>query len=111
MKLVKKAAAAVKRVLTRARILHYLDIFLAAFVVELGSNDLHLLGAHGLDAWKAAVIAAAIAGGKAAFEAYRKSLPAGSSAVVAAAEKIILAIDGNQVAQVTSASTSGTPEK
>lgn len=106
MKLVKNAAAAVKRVLTRPRILHYLDIFLAAFVIELGSNDLHLLGAHGLDAWKAAAIAAAIAGGKAVFEAYRKSLPAGSADVIAAAEKVILSIDGKQLAAVTAAAAS-----
>lgn len=102
MKLVKKAAAAVKRVLTKARILHYLDIFLAAFVIELGSNDLHLLGAHGLDAWKAAAVAAAIAGGKAVFEAYRKSNP-GSAATVA------LMVDGRKIAEAVAAGLKASP--
>lgn len=72
----KKLAGGLRRLVTKSRVLHYLDVFVAAFVVALGANKEHILGAHGYDAWKAIVEAAAIVGGKAVIEAYRKSTPA-----------------------------------
>jgi hypothetical protein len=59
--------------LNRGRLLHYADIFIAAFVVDLGENQQHILGAHGVNAWKALLQGAAVIGGKAVIEAYRKS--------------------------------------
>lgn len=74
-KLLTKARAT----LNRPRVMHYLDIFLAAFGVALLFNKQHLLDAHGLNAVKATIEAAAVTGGKAVFEAYRKSTPASSA--------------------------------
>lgn len=65
-----------KKLPTRARVLHYLDVFVAAFIVSLGANKEHVLDAHGLNAWKSLLLAAAVVGGKAVIEAYRKSTPA-----------------------------------
>jgi len=59
--------------LNKGRVLHYTDIFLAAFAVSLLYNKQHLLDAHGLNAVKSVAFAASVAGGKAVFEAYRKS--------------------------------------
>lgn len=67
--------ATIKTVITRSRAMHYLDIFLAAFVVALAANSDHILGAHGLNAWKSVVEACAVVAGKAVVEAYRKGTP------------------------------------
>jgi hypothetical protein len=68
--------ARLRALANRARVMHYVDIFLAAFGMALLYNQQDLLGAHGLNAVKSAVFAASVAGGKAAFEAFRKSTPA-----------------------------------
>lgn len=59
--------------LNRGRLLHYSDIFAAAFAMSLLYNQQHILDAHGLNAVKSLAFAAAVAGGKAVLEAYRKS--------------------------------------
>lgn len=63
----------VRAILTRARVLHYVEIFAAAFLVSAGGNADHLLGAHGLNAVKALAYGAAAAGAKAVLEAWRKA--------------------------------------
>lgn len=72
----KKLYAKVRAIVNRPRIMHYVDIFLAAFGVALLFNKQHILDAHGLNALKAIIEACAVTGAKATFEAYRKSLPA-----------------------------------
>jgi hypothetical protein len=67
--------SSLKALATRARVMHYVDIFLAAFGMALLYNQQDLLGAHGLNAVKSVVFAASVAGGKAVFEAFRKSTP------------------------------------
>lgn len=72
-------------ILNKGRVLHYADIFLAAFAASLLYNKQHLLDAHGLNAAKSVAFAASVAGAKAVIEAYRKSqapaaAPAGASA-------------------------------
>lgn len=67
--------AKIRALLTRSRILHYLDVFVVAFVLSLGANKEHVLGAHGWNAWKALLFAAGTVGGKAVLEAWRKSSP------------------------------------
>lgn len=67
--------AATRKLLNRPRVLHYVDIFVAAFAAALLFNKQHLLDAHGLNAVKAVVEASMVTGGKAVLEAYRKSLP------------------------------------
>lgn len=57
------------------RVLHYADIFLAAFAMSLLFNQQDILGAHGLNAAKSVAFAAAVAGAKAVLEAYRKAHP------------------------------------
>lgn len=69
--LFKKARALV----TRSRFMHYFDVFAGAFVVALVANKQHILGAHGYNAWKSVVEAAAVVGGKATFEMWRKATP------------------------------------
>lgn len=65
-----------KTLLRRERLIHYADVFVAAFVVDLGANQQHILGAHGLNAVKSLLAGAAVVGGKAVIEAYRKSVKA-----------------------------------
>lgn len=65
--------AAFAGVFNRGRVMHYLEVFVAAFAVTIAANGQHLLGERGAGVWKSAVIAALIAGGKAVLEAYRKS--------------------------------------
>jgi hypothetical protein len=60
---------------TRKRLVHYGDVFIAAFVVDLGANQQHILGAHGLNALGSLAMGAAIVGGKAVIEVYRNSAP------------------------------------
>ena len=79
--------AQLKAILNRGRLLHYADIFLAAFGMALLYNQQDLLGAHGLNAIKSIVFAACVAGGKAVLEAYRKSHGAAKAAAPAAADK------------------------
>jgi predicted short-subunit dehydrogenase-like oxidoreductase (DUF2520 family) len=69
----KKLFSKARALFYKSRVLHYADVFLASFIVALGANKEHLLGAHGYNAWKSLVEAAAVVGGKAAIEAYRKS--------------------------------------
>lgn len=68
-----KIRKAIAGILNKGRLLHYLDIFIAASVVDLGANQQHILGAHGLNAAKSIAAGAAIAGVKALIEAYRKA--------------------------------------
>jgi hypothetical protein len=70
---VKSIFARIGAVLNKPRVMHYLDIFVAAFAVELGFERDRILGAHGLNALGCVGVAAAVAGGKAVIEAYRKS--------------------------------------
>lgn len=60
-------------ILTRARVIHYFEIFVGASVVYAGANYDHILGAHGLDAAKSLAVGAAAAGAKAVLEAWRKA--------------------------------------
>lgn len=62
-----------KKAINKGRILHYADIFIAAFGMALLYNKEDFLGAHGLNAVKSLAFAASVAGGKAVIEAYRKS--------------------------------------
>lgn len=73
-----------KQILNRGRLLHYADIFLAAFGLQLLYNQQQILGAHGLNALKSVAFAACVVGGKAVIEAYRKSRAAGASSSTAA---------------------------
>ncbi len=75
MKLLRKAAATVRAIVTRPRVVHYIDIFLAATGTALYWNRDKLLGAHGLNIVGSLVFGAAVAGLKAVIEAYRKSVP------------------------------------
>lgn len=74
MKLIKATAAKIRTILNRPRVVHYLDIFLAGTVTALYFERDRLLGAHGLNAVGCLVFGAAVAGGKAVLEAYRKSV-------------------------------------
>jgi hypothetical protein len=65
-------------VATRGRMMHYVDIFVAGSLVDLGANQQHVLGAHGMNAWKSLAAGAAIAGAKAVLEALRKTRSAPS---------------------------------
>lgn len=69
-----------KSLVNRGRVAHYVDIFVAAFAMALLYNKENLLGEHGLNALKSVAFAACVAGGKAVFEAYRKSVPAAATA-------------------------------
>lgn len=71
----KKLKAITLKLMPQSRLMHYLDMFIAAFVVALGANEQHILDAHGLNAWKSVVEAAAVVAGKAVIEAYRKNTP------------------------------------
>lgn len=68
----------VAAVVNRPRVMHYLDIFVAATGTALYYNRDRLLGAHGLDLVGSIVFGACVAGLKAVVEAFRKSgqLPA-----------------------------------
>jgi hypothetical protein len=78
-----KLTAKLKQLVTRNRVIHYTDVFLSAFGMSLLVNKEHILGAHGLNAWKSLILAALVAGGKATIEAYRnakgKTAPAAAS--------------------------------
>lgn len=74
-KLVKKLSAKLRSIITRPRVIHYVDIFLAGTGVALYYNRDHILGAHGLDALGCIAVGACVAGLKAVIEAYRKSVP------------------------------------
>lgn len=76
------AVSVARKILTRTRLLHYLDVFVAAFVLALGANKEHVLGAHGWNAWKALLFSAALVGGKAVLEAWRKSSPSSETSFV-----------------------------
>lgn len=65
--------ARVRAVLNPGRLMHYADIFVAASFVFAVGNYTHLLGAHGVDAYKSFAFAALAAGGKAVIEMYRKA--------------------------------------
>lgn len=71
----KALAARLRAVFNRPRVVHYADIFFAASAVDLGANQQHILGAHGLNAIKSVAAGAAVVGVKAVIEAYRKSVP------------------------------------
>jgi hypothetical protein len=72
----KKFAAHARAILNRPRVVHYLDIFVAGTGTALYFERDKILGAHGLNAVGCLVFGAAVAGGKAVIEAYRKSVPA-----------------------------------
>lgn len=72
----KKFFAKARAVLNRPRVVHYTDIFIAGTVTALYFERQDLLGAHGLNAVGCLVFGAAVTGGKAVLEAYRKSVPA-----------------------------------
>lgn len=73
--LIRKAAAKIRAIVTRPRIIHYVDIFIAGTGVALYYNRDHILGAHGLDALGCIAVGACVAGLKAVIEAYRNSVP------------------------------------
>lgn len=54
---------------TWRRLEHYAAIFAAAFAVTLVANAQHIMDAHGLDALKAAAVAAVVASLKAGYDA------------------------------------------
>lgn len=60
-------------VVNKPRVMHYIDIFLAATATALYWNRDKLLGAHGLNVVGSLVFGAAVAGAKAVVEAYRKN--------------------------------------
>jgi len=60
----------------KKKLIHYGEIFAAAFAVTALANVDNLLNAHGLDAWKSAVVALAIAGAKAGLDAVKAKIPA-----------------------------------
>lgn len=64
----------IRAVVNKPRVMHYADIFLAAFGTALYWNRDRLLGAHGLNIVGSLVFAGAVAGGKAVIEAYRKNV-------------------------------------
>lgn len=70
----KALVSKVRAIANRPRVMHYADIFLAAFAVELVYERDQILGAHGLNALGCLAAAASVAGGKAVIEAYRKSV-------------------------------------
>lgn len=69
----KNVFARLYAVMNKPRVMHYADIFVGAFAVELAFEREQILGAHGLNALGCVAIAAATAGAKAVVEAYRKS--------------------------------------
>lgn len=71
----KTLVSKVRALLTRPRVVHYLDIFLAGTGTALWFERDRLLGAHGLNALGCLVFGAAVTGAKAVLEAYRKSVP------------------------------------
>lgn len=74
-KFLKKVGAKVRAIITKPRVMHYADIFLAGTGAALYYNRDHLLGAHGLNAVGCVVFGACVAGLKAVIETYRKSVP------------------------------------
>lgn len=58
----------------KKKLIHYGEIFAFAFAVTALANVDNLLNAHGLDAWKSAVIALVIAGAKAGFDAIKATV-------------------------------------
>lgn len=76
MKLLKSLVRKARAIANRPRVVHYADIFLAAFGVELVYEREQILGAHGLNALGSLALAASVVGVKAVIEAYRKSVPA-----------------------------------
>lgn len=70
-----KLVAKARAIVNRPRVMHYVDIFLAATGTALYFERDRLLGAHGLNAVGCVVFGACVTGGKAVVEAYRKSVP------------------------------------
>lgn len=70
MSRIKKLLAAVRAILSKGRVLHYLDYFLAGAILWLASHHQQILTGH---SWHALVYGAAGAGVKATLELYRKS--------------------------------------
>lgn len=73
--MLKKLAARARAIANRPRVMHYADIFVAGTGTALYFERDKILGAHGLNAVGCLVFGAAVAGGKAVIEAYRKSVP------------------------------------
>jgi hypothetical protein len=76
MKLIRKLAAKARAILTKPRVMHYLDIFVAGTATALYYNRYDLLGAHGLHVLGSLAFGACVCGAKAVIEAYRKSTSA-----------------------------------
>lgn len=72
----KKLIATTGKIVNRPRVMHYLDIFVAATATALYWDRDRLLGAHGLNALGCVAFGACVGGLKAVIEAYRKTVPA-----------------------------------
>jgi hypothetical protein len=71
----KALLARVRAIVNKPRVMHYIEIFAAAFAMAVYYNRADILGAHGLNVLGSVVFAACVAGAKAVLEAYRKSSP------------------------------------
>ena len=58
----------------KKKLIHYCEIFGAAFAVTALANADHLFAAHGLNALKSAAVAVLIAGAKAGYDAVKSAV-------------------------------------
>lgn len=75
----KQPVSRLRGLFNRGRVLHYVDIFAAAFGMALWYDRAHLLDAHGLNAVGCVIFGACVVGAKALLEVFRKSTPATSA--------------------------------